>query len=148
MVNRTLNPKKFFTNEEKDRIVRAIQEAERKTSGEIRIFLERRSKKNILERSERMFEKLGMARTEDRNGILLYFSIQSRDFAILGDRGIHEKVGNDFWKDVVSKMQNLFAKGDFVGGLEAGIREVGEKLKTYFPRKSDDINELSDEIET
>jgi uncharacterized membrane protein len=146
MVIRKLNPKKFFTEEEKNRIVRAIQKAEDKTSGEIRIYLERKAKSNITQRAQKVFEKLGMMRTKDRNGVLVYFSLQSHDFAILGDRGIHEQVGNDFWKATVSKMKSSFAKDDFVEGLENGIREIGEKLKKYFPRQSDDTNELSDEV--
>lgn len=148
MVDRKLQPSRFFTEEEKDQIVRTIREAENKTSGEIRIYLERKSKGDVIERAKKVFEKLGMTKTEKRNGILIYFSLRDRNFVILGDRGIHEKVGDDFWKAVVSRMQISFSKDDFVGGLEAGIREIGERLKKYFPRELGDINELPDEIET
>ena len=147
MVTRKLSPKKFFTQEEKDRIVRAIQKAEHQTSGEIRVYLEHKAKGNVIERAKKVFEKLKMTQTKHRNGILIYFSLRDRHFAILGDRGIHEQVGDHFWEDIASKMKSLFSKDDFSGGLEVGIGEIGEKLKKYFPRESRDINELSDKIE-
>ena len=146
MVTRKLSPKQFFTQEEKDQIVRAIQKAEHKTSGEIRVYLERKAKGDVIAHAKKVFEKLKMTQTKHRNGILVYFSLHSHDFAILGDQGIHEKVGNNFWEDIASKMQGLFSKDDFSGGLEVGISEVGERLKKYFPRESGDINELSNEV--
>jgi uncharacterized membrane protein len=147
MVNRKLRPRKFFTEEEKSRIVRAIREAEDKTSGEIRVYLERHSKGPLLERAKKIFEKLGMTRTKLRNGVLIYFSLRDHNFEILGDRGIHEKVGDDFWKAIVAKIQTFFAKDDFGGGLEVGIHEIGEQLRTYFPRDKQDLNELPDKVE-
>ncbi len=148
MVNRKLHPKRFFSEEEKKLIVRAVCQAEHKTSGEIRVYLERKSKGHVMEQAKKVFEKLGMTRTKHRNGVLIYFSLRGRNFAILGDRGLHEKVGDDFWKDVAFGMQNSFSKDDFVGGLEAVIREIGERLKKHFPRELRDIDELPDEIET
>lgn len=148
MVNRKLHPKKFFSEEENNRIVRAIREAEHKTSGEIRVYLERQAGGGVIKRAKRVFEKLGMTRTEHRNGALIYFSLRDRNFAILGDRGIHERVGDGFWKDIVSRMQKSFSRDDFVGGLEVGIHQIGERLKEHFPRESGDINELPDKIET
>lgn len=145
---RKLYPKKFFTEEEKNRFVRAIRDVECQTSSEIRVYLERKAKADVMERAKRIFEKLGMTRTQNRNGVLIYFSLKDRDFAILGDRGIHEKVGNDFWKNVASEMQTYFLKGDFANGLETGIREIGSELKKYFPRGLDNINELPDELNT
>lgn len=147
MVKRPLSPKKFLTQDERDRIVQAIREAEKKTSGEIRVYLERRSGKDLMKRSRQVFEKLGMTKTRQRNGVLIYFSLGRHRFAILGDQGIHDKVGEGFWKEVVSQMQIYFARGEFARGLEAAIRNIGERLKTYFPREAGDVNELPDQIQ-
>lgn len=146
MVNSDRNPKNFFAEEQRERIVFAIRQAEEKTSGEIRVYLERGSKKDILERAQKVFEKLGMTRTEKRNGVLIYFSLADHRFAILGDQGINKKVGESFWKVMASEMERAFVRKDFVGGLEAGIRQIGETLRTHFPRQAHDINELPDEI--
>ena len=146
MVKRRLHPKQFFTKEEKDRIIRLIRDAESKTSGEIRVYLEHKSKDELMSRAKKVFEKIGMTKTKHRNGVLIYFSLHERSFAILGDKGIHEKVRDNFWKDIVSKMQVSFSRDDFAGGLEAGIQEIGKNLKAYFPRETEDINELPDEI--
>ena len=147
MVNRRLHPQKFFTREEKDRIVEAIRRAETETSAEIRLFLERKAKGDVMNHAKKIFEKLGMTQTRHRNGILLYFSLIDRSFAILGDRGIHEKVGEGFWKEIVSTIERCFSQDDFTGGLETGIRAIGEKLKKHFPGGAGDTNELPDEIQ-
>lgn len=147
MVTRRANPRNFFGRDEKDRIVHAIRQAEAKTSGEIRVYLERKAKGNLLGCAKKVFEKLGMTKTKLRNGVLIYFSLLDRQFAILGDQGIHDRVGDSFWHEVVSKIENRFVQNDFVGGLEAGIQEIGESLGKFFPRRSDDIDELSNEIQ-
>ena len=147
MVIRKSSPKKFFSKREKDRIVYAIRHAEDKTSSEIRVYLEHKAEADVLEHAKKVFEKLGMTHTRHRNGVLIYFSLRDQHFAILGDQGIHEKVGDGFWKSIVSEMQIYFSKNDFVGGLETGIREIGSKLKKHFPRGSGDINELPDKLD-
>jgi len=147
MVMQSLNPKSFFTKEEKERIVLAIREAERRTSGEIRVYLERKARGELMERARKVFEKLGMTRTRLRNGVLIYFSLQDRQFTVLGDRGIHEKVGPGFWDEVVILMTQSFSRGEFTAGLVNGIRLVGGKLQAFFPRGPGDLNELSDKVE-
>ena len=145
---RKLSPKKFFTKQEKERIVQAVREAERRTSGEIRVYLERKgTKEDPLERAREIFEGLGMARTKKRNGVLIYLSLADRRFAILGDEGIHEKTGGGFWNDVALTIKTFFGRGEFAEGLHAGIRQIGEKLALYFPREKRDTNELPDEIQ-
>ncbi len=146
MVNREHHPKKFFTREEKDRILRAIRQAEKETSGEIRVYLEHKAKGDPLSRARKVFEKLGMTKTKSRNGVLIYFSLKDHQFAIVGDQGIHNRVGDLFWKEIVSKTEARFLQNDFAGGLEAAIRGIGENLQRYFPRKPGDINELPDGI--
>ena len=144
MVKRAASPKKFFSSEEKERILQAIREAEGRTSGEIRVYLERRAKGDLMDAAKKTFERLGMTKTKKRNGILIYFSLTDQTFALLGDRGIHDKVKDVFWKEVAAVMEEAFLKQDFAGGLEAGIRKIGEKLKIYFPREAGDRNELPD----
>ena len=146
MVNRILHPKKFFTKEEKRRIVEAIRQAEGQTSGEIRVFVERRGHPEVLTRAKKVFQKLGMTRTQKRNGVLIYFSLSQRAFAIVGDEGIHAKVGDNFWKGIAAGMEKHFSQDDFSLGLVEGIREMGATLRRYFPRGAGDTNELSDEV--
>lgn len=147
MVMRPAGPRKFFSQSEKEIILQAIREAESKTSGEIRVYLEERAKGEALDRARRIFEKLGMTRTKLRNGVLFYFSLADHTFSVLGDRGIYDRVGQDFWRSVVQRMEGFFSQDDFAGGLAAGIRWVGESLSQWFPRQAGDLNELSDEIE-
>ena len=146
MVKRKTNPRTFFSSHEKDRIIEAIRQAERRTSGEIRVYLERRAGGDLWRRARKVFEKLKMTHTTKRNGVLIYLSLTDRCFVLLGDKGIHEKVGETFWKQVVVRMQEFFRKEEFLEGLLAGIRELGEKLRLYFPPETDDKNELSDQI--
>ena len=146
MVNRKLHPKDFFAKKEKERIVEAIRAAEKQTSAEIRVYLENGSKEDSMSRARKVFEKLGMTRTKHRNGVLIYFSPKDRVFVILGDRGIHDKVGQSFWQEMMTKTESLFSKNDFTGGLETLIAQVGARLKEFFPHEARDINELPDEV--
>ena len=141
-----MNPDKFFSTEEKEKIVKAIEEAETNTSGEIRVHLESDLKGDVLDRAAYIFERLEIQKTALRNGVLFYLAVNSRKFAILGDAGINEKVPANFWDIIKEKMGTHFRQGDFVAGLCEGIIMAGEQLKAHFPHQKDDINELSDEI--
>jgi len=143
-----MNVNKFFTNEEKKRIIDAIKDAELETSGEIRLHLESRCKGNVLDRAVSIFKKLKMHETQMRNGTLIYLAITDRKFAIFGDKGINEIVPENFWQDVKEEMGRLFREGKIVDGITTGIGQVGQKLKEYFPYRDDDVNELPDEIST
>ncbi len=143
-----MNVKKFFTNEEKKRIIDAIKDAELETSGEIRLHLESRCKGDVLKQAVAIFKKLKMHETQMRNGTLIYLAIADRKFAIFGDKGINEIVPDNFWQDVKDEMGRFFKEGKFVDGITTGIGQVGQKLKEYFPYRDDDINELPDEIST
>jgi len=136
----------FFNKAEKDKIIKAIKDAENQTSGEIRLHLESRCKGDALERAVRMFEKLKMHETQLRNGTLIYLAVKDRKFAIFGDEGINEIVPDNFWQDVKEEMRVHFQKSEFLSGLTRGIFLVGEKLKAHFPYQEDDINELPDDI--
>lgn len=137
---------KFFTPEEEQRIISAIQQAELGTSGEIRLHLEKQFEGAVLDEAARVFKKLKMHETEARNGVLFFISPAQKSFAILGDEGIDAVVPPDFWKDERDLMQAHFREGAFCEGICKAIELVGEKLKIHFPVKPDDINELPDEI--
>lgn len=140
--------KDFFTEEEKKQLVDAIQKAEQQTSGEVRLYVESNCKYvDALDRAQEIFLSLKMHETELRNATLIYVAIKDRQAAVFGDEGIHQKVGAQYWKDIVSKMLFQFKNQKLVDGICQGIHDLGEALKTYFPYNSDtDKNELPDEI--
>lgn len=141
-----MKPSNFFKQEEKDTVVKAIREAELNTSGEIRVHIERRCKEDVLDRAAYLFERLGIHKTEKRNGVLFYLAIDDHKFAILGDAGINAVTPDDFWDNIKEKMLAEFQEKRFSGGLELGILLAGEQLKEHFPYKHDDVNELPDDI--
>ncbi|MBK9014669.1 MAG: TPM domain-containing protein [Saprospiraceae bacterium] len=136
----------FFSKDEEARIVQTISEAERQTSGEIRVHMERDYEGTILGAASRTFFALGMDRTKDRNGVLIFISPPRHDFAIFGDRGINAVVPPHFWEEVRNVMQQNFRQGMFAEGVCQGVKMAGEKLQAFFPWTDGDKNELSDEI--
>lgn len=138
--------RRFFNKREKDEIQKAILNAELDTSGEIRVHIETICEAEVLDRTAYLFKKIGMQKTELRNGVLIYLAVESRKFAIIGDKGINAVVPENFWDDIKNKMAEHFEKGEFVIGLSEGIESAGTRLKRHFPRHSNDINELTDEI--
>ncbi len=147
-VKRPLDPKKFFTEEEIQQIVAAIQAAEQETSGEVRVHLEKSCEGDVFQRALKVFQKIGMTHTAQRNGVLIYLALKNRKFAIVGDEGINRVVPENFWQDVAGILNAHFQEGKFCEGLCQAISRVGEKLKQYFPHQRGDVNELSDEIST
>ncbi len=136
----------FFTREEQIQIRDAIQEAEAETSGEIRVHLETKVSGNVLDRAAWIFKRIKMHETENRNGILFYFAVRNKEFAIIGDGGINSKVSDYFWDNIRSVLQKHFRNGKYSQGLIEGILMAGMQLKEHFPHEKDDKNELSDEI--
>ena len=136
----------ILNREEDRRVVEAIKQAELNTSGEIKVHIENRCKGNVEERSLVVFDKLKLNETRLRNGVLIYIAVSDHKFAILGDEGINNVVEEGFWNDVKDLMAAAFKEGRFAEGLEQGIQRCGEKLQTYFPYQSDDINEIPDDI--
>lgn len=136
----------FFNNHDKQRIVSAIEEAEKLTSGEIRVHVESKAGEDIIARAKAVFESLGMAKTELHNGVLIYLATQDHKFAIIGDKGIDQKVPPGFWDDTKEKMQFRFKEGQFAEGVCLGIKLAGQRLAEYFPYQPGDVNELSNEI--
>lgn len=135
-----------ITEEDRLLILEAISEAEKNTSGEIRLFIEDDCGENVLDRAAFIFNEIGMNKTVERNGVLFYLAFESQQFAILGDAGIHAKVNDDFWHAIKAEMTNYFTVGNFVKGLSLGIEMSGKALQKHFPYQSDDTNELSNDI--
>ncbi len=124
-----------------------IRKAERKTSGEIRVHLDCCSREEPLAKAKKIFRRLGMTRTKQRNGVLIYLATEHRKFAILGDDGIDRVVPDNFWEETKDLMQRHFRQARFAEGLCLGIREIGDKLKLHFPVEENDRNELPDTID-
>lgn len=149
---RSSRPRKFFTDEEQRRIAAAIAEAERRTSGEIRLHVERglpargQAAADPYLRAREIFARLGMHRTAQRNGVLVYLALRDRRLAVVGDEELHARVGDPFWAEVVGRIGAGFQTGDFAGGLAEGIALIGQKLQEHFPWAPDDRDELPDEI--
>ena len=136
----------FLTAQQEKNVIEAIKKAEKNTSGEIRIHIEKQSKKPTLARAKEVFLYLKMHQTKQRNGVLFYVDVHNKQFAILGDEGINKLVPANFWEKEQQLVTQFFAKKEFEKGLTEGILKVGEKLKEFFPYQSNDSNELSDEI--
>ncbi len=141
-----MQPSQFFSTEEKEGIKKAVVEAELNTSGEIRVHIERLCKEDVLDHAAYIFERLGMHKTEQRNGVLFYLAVDDHKFAILGDAGINAVTPEDFWDSIKAKMLTEFQENKFCAGLETGIRLAGEQLKEHFPYQDGDVNELPDDI--
>jgi uncharacterized membrane protein len=135
-----------FTKDEEARVLAAIADAESNTSGEIRIHIERKCKKDPYKEAVEAFEKLGMTRTDLRNGVLILVALVDHKFAIIGDTGINEKVPKGFWDETKALMIAHFKEGRIVDGIIEGISDAGQQLKHYFPFQSDTVNELKDDI--
>jgi len=141
-----MNVKSFFTDEQSKLIQQSIADSERLCSGEIRVHIDMRCKGDVMVQAKKVFEKLKMHKTAERNGVLIYLALADKKLAILGDKGINEKVPEGFWDLAYSSMRNFFAEANYTEGLVVGIGMAGEKLRTYFPYQKDDSNELSNEI--
>ncbi len=147
--DQNMKPDDFLQKLDDAEVVRAIQEAERKTSGEIRVFVTDRDlgADRVVDRAAARFEKLGMTATRDRNAVLLYFVPRAHQFAIVGDKGIHEKCGETFWRDVASGMREKLREGRFTDAVVNAVGKAAEILARHFPRRPDDRNELPNEVE-
>jgi uncharacterized membrane protein len=141
-------PVNYFSAEEQQLIVESIQQAEHRTSGEVRIFVESHcTYVDPVRRAKEVFNQLNMHTTAARNGVLLYVAMKDRQLAIFGDEGIHEKVGNAFWNEEVTRILTQFNKNNYSLGISEVIRDIGEALTLHFPYDAKtDRNELPDDI--
>jgi uncharacterized membrane protein len=141
-----MSARKFFTQEQKHAIQKAIADAELNTAGEIRVHVDDECKGDVLDKAADVFHKLKMHKTEFRNGVLFYLAVSDQKFAILGDKGINEKVPADFWDNIKETMLSHFKQHQFTEGLTKGIKMAGERLKTHFPLQTNDKNELTNDM--
>lgn len=135
-----------FSEQEQQQIREAVEAAERFTSGEIRVCIEKTCSEDVLDRAADYFKKLEMHRTVLRNGVLIYVATQAHKFAIIGDAGINRVVPANFWDQTKDMMRSHFREGRLTEGIIAGVRMAGEQLQNYFPYQEDNKNELPDDI--
>ena len=137
----------FLSSDDELAIVQAIQEAEKKTSGEVRVHIEKKCpKKDPVKRAISLFQKLRMHKTDLRNGVIVYVATEDHLLAIWGDEGIHAKVGQEFWESTLITLQEDFKTNQKKNGLTKALQDIGEKLQKHFPYQKDDKNELDDSI--
>jgi len=136
----------LFNEDEQHRIRVAIENAEKHTSGQIRVCIEKSCSEDVLDRAAKYFHKLDMHKTKHRNGVLIYLATVDRKFAIIGDAGINKVVPADFWDSTKEDMLAHFKLGDLVEGIVTGLQIAGEQLQKYFPHHNGGTNELSDDI--
>jgi len=136
----------FLTSDEEKMVVESIKNAEKNTSGEVRVHIEKSTSKHPLERAQEVFYNLNMQNTKQRNGVLLYVATDTKQFAIIGDEGINKLVTESFWEFEKRLITHYFTIGKNAKALMDGIQLIGEKLKMYFPYEKDDTDELSNEI--
>lgn len=137
---------KLLSLQDEADVKQAILNSELDTSGEIRVYIESNCQGDVLDRAAFVFEKLGMHKTNMRNGVLFYLAIKNRKFAVIGDYGINTNVPETFWEDLNSEMLGHFRENQFAEGLIYGIGRTGEYLKKFFPYQKGDMNELPDDI--
>lgn len=145
-MNQVLAAEDLLTEAELLRVRDAISAAEKRTSGEIRVHLEDHIEDEVLDHAAFIFEELGMHRTRDRNGVLIYLSVGDRKLAVIGDDAIDRRVPENFWHDVLGILKLHLAAGRAADGLVEAVHMVGEKLRTHFPLKADDRDELPNDV--
>jgi uncharacterized membrane protein len=140
-------PRDTITPADEQKIMAAIQEAEQKTSGEIRVHVESNCDKDVLDRATEVFAELHMHQTELRNGVLFYVALEDHQFAVLGDAGINAIVPDHFWEDITAEVIKHFKQKKYAEGLASGIHMAGDQLRAHFPYdRHGDTNELSDDV--
>ena len=140
--------KNFFSEADRQQIIAAVRNAEKRTSGEVRVFVENRcSYMDAIDRAKEIFIELKMDQTVDRNAVLMYVALKDKQLAIFADEGIYKKLGNDYWNNEVKKMINNFNKENYANGIKEVVKDIGEALTQYFPYNNEtDKNELPDDI--
>jgi uncharacterized membrane protein len=131
-----MHPKKFINQLPHDTLVAAIREAEKKTSGQIRVLISHKSVADPVAAAQKEFARLGMAKSPERNSVLIFVTPRSRKFAVIGDAGVHAKCGDVFWQELAQAMTGYFRKSEFTEGITHGVRKAGELLTEHFPRPS------------
>jgi Predicted membrane protein len=141
---RKTEPKEFFTDAEQDKITRAIAQAEKETSGEICVRIDRRCPSDAVKHAGRLLRALGYSSTKARTAVLIYICLEDRQVAIYGDEGIHQKIGDQGWEKIRNHLVTHFRQDQFLEGVIATIAAVGAVLKEHFPCAKEKPNELPD----
>src|SRR5437667_500104 len=142
-----MRSREFLSKLEHERIVQTIRQAESKTSGEIRVYLQRGNLSgDPLPAAQRKFHQLGMHKTRERNAVLIFVAPRAHKFAVVGDQAIHEKCGDEFWQHIVEGMRKHFQNENFNDALVEAIKEIGKLLAAHFPKTPGNANEVPDEI--
>jgi len=141
-----MHEKQFLKQLDEDRVLHAIGEAEKQTSGEIRVYVSHKERHDAMEYAKRRFRELGMAKTKNRNAVLIYLVPRTQQFALYGDAGIHERCGEDFWKGIAGEMSRLLKAGQFTDAIVDAVKKVGQALARTFPPDGENPNELPDAI--
>ena len=142
-----MRTKEFLSKLEHDRIVKAIRDAESKTSGEIRVFIQRGELDvDPVAAAQKRFHRLGMQKTAERNAVLIFVAPRAHKFAILGDKAIHQRCGEELWQPLVNQMREHFRKENFTDAIVDAIHEIGDTLAAHFPRRSTSTGGLPDEV--
>ncbi len=126
--------KVFIDALDDDRITAAIEAAEGKMTGEIRVFVSRRKCVDALGMAEKHFAALGMAKTKERNAVLIFIAPKSQSFAVFGDTGVHQKCGQEFWSILRDEMTVHLKEGRYTEAVVHGILKAGELLAIHFPK--------------
>jgi len=143
-----MDPQDFLARVDEGRVVAAIRAAESRCRGEIRVHVSREDAGDAHAAAVEAFERLGMTATAERNGVLIFIVPRERSLAVVGDRGVHERCGEGFWREAAAAMQAEFRQGRLTEGLIGAVERAGEVLARFFPREAgrDDVNELDDSI--
>ena len=142
-----METKEFLCALDDQRIAEAIATAEKSTSGEIRVFVSESTVDNALLEAEKQFVRMGMAKTAQRNAVLVYFAPKSQKYAVVGDQGVHQKCGQRFWEHIAEEMTPLLKGNQFNEAVLYAVREVGAALAKEFPSLPGDKNELPNRVE-
>ncbi len=136
----------FLSDDDLEAVARAVTEAERHTSAEVRVHLDHSCNGDALQQAIKVFERLGMHKTAARNGVLVYISVTDRKLAVIGDRGIHERAGEAYWRGLVAAVRERMRQQQSRDGLIHAIAEMGRELGRHFPPRPGDNKELSDDV--
>jgi uncharacterized membrane protein len=142
-----MKARQFLKKLRHDEILAAIRSAEKKTSGEIRVFISRKPANDPVAAAQAHFLEMGMEKTRDRNAVLIFVAPRAHKFAVIGDTAVHARCGEDFWTQLAHEMSGYFRDSNFTTGIVHGVKKAGELLAKHFPRRPDDTNELPDEVE-
>ncbi|MFG0249007.1 MAG: TPM domain-containing protein [Phycisphaeraceae bacterium JB051] len=142
---RSLNPNQFLTPDERKQLTDAVQEAESKTSSQIKVVLLRHCWGKLTDKASSLFIKYGLDQLPDRNGVLILLVLTNRELLIYGDEGINDKVDDDFWTNIHDQMTTAFKNNDMGTGLEQGIQQIGKQLAIHFPRGLNHENTVDDQ---